>query len=99
MRCIFSLPAGACARSVLRSAGLIIFGAIWIFFSSFTQWRFRRPLQHASRLAVHEVDALNLLAQMRVRQNRLADACRAQKKRAVARQPDALRQHICSRTF
>lgn len=50
-------------------------------------------LQHASRLDVHEVDALNLIAQMRVRQNRLADACRAQKL-AVARQPDAPRQYI-----
>jgi protein O-mannosyl-transferase len=50
-------------------------------------------LQHASRLDVHEVDALNLIAQMRVRQNRLADAMRAQKL-AVARQPDAPRQYI-----
>ncbi len=50
-------------------------------------------LQRASRLDVHEVDALNLIAQMRLRQNRLADACQAQK-RAVARQPDAPRQYI-----
>ncbi|HEY3662871.1 MAG TPA: tetratricopeptide repeat protein, partial [Chthoniobacterales bacterium] len=50
-------------------------------------------LQHASRLDVHEVDALNLIAQMRLRQNRLADACQAQQ-RAVARQPDAPRQYI-----
>ena len=50
-------------------------------------------LQHASRLDVHEVDALNLIAQVRVRQNRLADAMRAQKL-AVARQPDAPRQYI-----
>ncbi len=50
-------------------------------------------LQQASRLDVHEVDALNLIAQMRLRQNRLDDACRAQK-RAVARQPDAPRQYI-----
>jgi tetratricopeptide (TPR) repeat protein len=50
-------------------------------------------LQHASRLDVHEVDALNLIAQMRVRQNRFADAMRAQKL-AVARQPDAPRQYI-----
>ncbi|MEO8043974.1 MAG: tetratricopeptide repeat protein [Spartobacteria bacterium] len=50
-------------------------------------------LQHASRLDAHEVDALNLIAQMRLRQNRLDDACQAQK-RAVARQPDAPRQYI-----
>ncbi len=50
-------------------------------------------LQHASRLDVHEVDALNLIAHMRLRQNRLDDACQAQK-RAVARQPDAPRQYI-----
>jgi tetratricopeptide (TPR) repeat protein len=50
-------------------------------------------LQHASRLDVHEVDALNLVAQMRLRQDRLADACQAQR-RAVARQPDAPRQYI-----
>ncbi len=50
-------------------------------------------LQHASRLDVHEVEALNLIAHMRLRQNRLADACQAQK-RAVARQPDAPRQYL-----
>ncbi len=50
-------------------------------------------LQHASRLDVHEVDALNLIAHMRLRQNRLADACQAQK-RAVARQPDAPSQYL-----
>jgi tetratricopeptide (TPR) repeat protein len=50
-------------------------------------------LQHASRLDVHEVDGLNLIAQMRLRQDRLADACQAQR-RAVARQPDAPRQYI-----
>ncbi len=50
-------------------------------------------LQHASRLDIHEVDALNLIAHMRLRQNRLADACQAQK-RAVARQPDAPRQYL-----
>ncbi len=50
-------------------------------------------LQHASRLDVHEVDALNLIAHMRLRQNRLADACQAQK-RAVSRQPDAPSQYL-----
>jgi predicted Zn-dependent protease len=49
-------------------------------------------LRHASWLDVHEVDALNLIAQVRIRQHRLDDACRAQK-RAVARQPDAPRQY------
>ena len=46
----------------------------------------------ASWLDLHEVDALNLIALMRLRQNRLADAYRAQK-RAVARQPDAPSQY------
>jgi len=50
-------------------------------------------LRHASWLDVHEVDALNLIAQVRIRQHRLDDARRAQK-RAVARQPDAPRQHV-----
>ena len=50
-------------------------------------------LQHASRLDVHEVDALNLIARIRVRQNRLAEAYRTQK-RAIARQPDAPRQYM-----
>ncbi len=52
-----------------------------------------RVLRKASWLDIHEVEALNLIARVRVRQHRLADACRAQK-RAVARQPDAPRQYI-----
>ncbi|MDP9253469.1 MAG: hypothetical protein M3O66_00775, partial [Verrucomicrobiota bacterium] len=47
----------------------------------------------ASWLDVHDVDALNLIAMMRVRQNRLEDAFRAQR-RAVARQPDEPRQYV-----
>ena len=50
-------------------------------------------LRNASRLDVHEVEALNLIAQMRFRQNRFAEAYAAQK-RAVARQPGALRQYV-----
>ncbi len=49
-------------------------------------------LRRASWLDVHEVDALNLMAQMQVRQHRLDDAYRLQR-RAVARQPDAPRQY------
>jgi tetratricopeptide (TPR) repeat protein len=50
-------------------------------------------LRHASRLDVHETAALNLISAMRVRQNRLEDAFRTQR-RAVARQPDEPRQYI-----
>ena len=50
-------------------------------------------LRHASWLDVHETDALNLIAMIRLRQNRLGDAVAIQK-RAVARQPDEARQYI-----
>jgi Flp pilus assembly protein TadD len=50
-------------------------------------------LRHASWLDMHETDALNLIALMRMRQNRLEDACRTQR-RAVARQPDQPRQYL-----
>ena len=50
-------------------------------------------LHHASRLDVHDVEALNLIAMISVRQNRLEDARRAQV-RAVARQPDRPRQYV-----
>jgi len=49
-------------------------------------------LTRASRLDLHDVEALNLLAQIRVRENRLNDAYRAQRK-ALDRQPDAPRQY------
>jgi tetratricopeptide (TPR) repeat protein len=52
-----------------------------------------QTLHSASWLDVHEVEALNLIARVRVRQHRFADAYRAQK-RAVARQPDAPSQYI-----
>jgi Flp pilus assembly protein TadD len=50
-------------------------------------------LRHASWLDVHDAEALNLIATMRMRQNRFEDACRIQR-RAVARQPDEPRQYI-----
>jgi len=50
-------------------------------------------LRDASWLDVHEVEALKLIARMRFRQHRFEDAYRAQK-RAVARQPGALRQYV-----
>lgn len=55
--------------------------------------RAEAAFRHASRLDVHDVEALNLMATMRLRQNRLEEACRAQR-RAVARQPDKPRQYI-----
>jgi Flp pilus assembly protein TadD len=50
-------------------------------------------LRRASALDVHETAALNLIALMRIRQNRLDDAVRAQR-RAVAREPDQPRQYL-----
>ena len=50
-------------------------------------------LRNASWLDVHEVEALNLIAQMRFRQQRFEESYAAQK-RAVARQPGALRQYV-----
>jgi Flp pilus assembly protein TadD len=50
-------------------------------------------LRRASRLDVHDAQALNLLAMIRVNQNRLEDACIAQR-RAVSRQPDEPRQYL-----
>ena len=55
--------------------------------------RAAEELRRASWLDVHEVEALNLIARMRIRQHRFAEAYRAQK-RAVARQPDAPRQYV-----
>jgi len=49
--------------------------------------------RRASRLDIHEVEALNLIARVRLRQDRLEDAYRVQKQ-AVTRQPDAPRQYI-----
>ncbi|MGI8431725.1 MAG: tetratricopeptide repeat protein [Chthoniobacterales bacterium] len=50
-------------------------------------------LREASRLDVHEVEALNLLAELRVHQNRLGEAC-AEQRRAVARQPNLPREYL-----
>lgn len=50
-------------------------------------------LRHASWLDIGETDALNLIALIWMRQNRLDDACRMQR-RAVARQPDQPRQYL-----
>ena len=49
--------------------------------------------RQASRLDVHDAEALNLIAHLRVSQNRLEDAYRSQS-RALARQPDEPRQYI-----
>ncbi|PYL87112.1 MAG: hypothetical protein DMF17_03905, partial [Verrucomicrobia bacterium] len=50
-------------------------------------------LRHASWLDVHDTKALRLIVLMRLRQNRLDEAFRTQR-RAVARQPDEPRQYI-----
>jgi len=55
--------------------------------------RSEAALRQASRLDIHETRALNLLAGLRMRQNRLTEACSAQR-RAVARQPDEPRQYM-----
>ncbi len=49
-------------------------------------------LRHACWLDVHDAEALDLIAQMRLRANRLEDAYATQR-RAVARQPDQPRQY------
>jgi Flp pilus assembly protein TadD len=50
-------------------------------------------LRRASWLDVYDAEAFNAIAEMRLRQNRLSDACAAQR-RAVARQPDQPRQYV-----
>jgi protein O-mannosyl-transferase len=50
-------------------------------------------LRHASWLDIHETTALNLIALILMRENRLDEACRTQR-RAVARQPDEPRQYL-----
>ena len=49
--------------------------------------------RHASILDVHDPEALNLIALLDVRQDKLEDACKTQR-RAVARQPDQPRQYL-----
>jgi protein O-mannosyl-transferase len=55
-------------------------------------------LRRASWLDLHDAEALRLIAQMRLRQNRLDEAFRAQR-RAVARQPDEPRQYLLLSTI
>lgn len=55
--------------------------------------RAEAALRHASRLDIHGTEALRLIVQMRLRQNRLEEAVQTQR-RAVARQPDEPRQYI-----
>ena len=55
--------------------------------------RAEENFRHASILDVHDPAALNLIALLDVRQNKLEDACKAQR-RAVARQPDQPRQYL-----
>jgi tetratricopeptide (TPR) repeat protein len=50
-------------------------------------------LRHAALLDLHDTQALDLLAQIYVRQNDLVYACQAQR-RAVNRQPDHLREYF-----
>jgi Flp pilus assembly protein TadD len=55
-------------------------------------------LIRASRLDIREVEALNLIAIIRWRQNRLEEACATQR-RAVARQPDEPQQYMLLASF
>jgi predicted Zn-dependent protease len=50
-------------------------------------------LRYAAMLDIHDVNALNLLAQISLRENRLDDALAAQR-RAVAREPYQPRQYL-----
>jgi Flp pilus assembly protein TadD len=54
--------------------------------------------RRAAWLDVYDVEALNAMAEMRLRQNRLEEACAAQH-RAVARQPDQPRQYALLSTI
>jgi Flp pilus assembly protein TadD len=64
-----------------------------LYFEAGNLQRAEAAFHHASLLDVHDVEALNLIATMSVRQNHLEDAFRAQR-RAVARQPDEPRQYV-----
>jgi protein O-mannosyl-transferase len=52
-----------------------------------------RALRYAALLDVHDVQALNLLAAISVRQNQLEQACAIQR-RAIAREPNQPRQYL-----
>lgn len=49
--------------------------------------------RRASWLDIHDTEAIGMIVQMRLRQNRLAEACQLQRS-AVARQPDEPRQYV-----
>jgi len=55
--------------------------------------RAEKALRHASWLDVHDTEALRLIVLMQMRQNRLEDAMKTQR-RAVSRQPDQPRQYV-----
>jgi Flp pilus assembly protein TadD len=55
--------------------------------------RAEESFRHASILDVHDPTALNLIALLKMSQNKLEDACAVQR-RAVARQPDQPRQYL-----
>jgi Flp pilus assembly protein TadD len=55
--------------------------------------RAEMAFRHASRLDVHDPEALRGIVMMRIHQNRLDDALRTQQ-RAIKRQPDEPRQYI-----
>jgi tetratricopeptide (TPR) repeat protein len=55
--------------------------------------RAEAALRHASWLDIHDSESLRLIALMRLRENRLAEAVTAQR-RAIARQPDEPRQYL-----
>jgi Flp pilus assembly protein TadD len=69
----------------------IVLGRIHLDAGSFTEAG--DVLRHASRLDVHDAEALNLLALVDVRQDRLHDAYATQR-RAISRQPDQPRQYL-----
>jgi superkiller protein 3 len=55
--------------------------------------RAEEAFRHASILDVHDSAALNLIALLKMSENRLEDACAVQR-RALARQPDEPRQYL-----
>ncbi|HEY1770728.1 MAG TPA: tetratricopeptide repeat protein [Chthoniobacterales bacterium] len=55
--------------------------------------RAEKMLRWASRLDVHDVEALHRLVELRMQENRLADAC-SEQRRAVARQPDRPSEYL-----
>jgi protein O-mannosyl-transferase len=64
-----------------------------LYFEAGNLERAEAAFHHASLLDVHDVEALNLIAIMSMRQNHFEKAFRMQQ-RAVARQPDEPRQYV-----